>query len=547
MTRTIFSYCIILISILLFSCKDSDKIPGRPNLVLIMADDMGYSDIGCFGSEIHTPSLDRLANEGLRITQFYNAARCCPTRAALLTGLYPHQAGIGDMESNWGVPSYQGYLNNHCITLAEGLKMAGYATYMSGKWHVGREEEQWPRKRGFDRYFGLIDGASSYFDIKQYRHSEKERHPFKIMASDDERYFPPDSDFYMTDAFTDHAIEFLQYHSATNPDKPFFLYLPFTAPHWPLHAPDSEIEKYRGNYAGGWKKLRENRYERMKKMGLFKNNWSLSPLYVSMIPDWEDLSEAEKQTWELRMAVYAAMIDRMDQNIGRVLQQLKNMGASDNTLVIFIADNGGCHEEIFRSANFVRDSTVSIGNPGSFDAYGYPWANVSNTPFQLFKHWTMEGGISTPFIAWWPDKIKAGKISHGTGHIIDIMPTFLDLADIEYPEKYNNNTLVPCQGQSLLPLLTGMGNYPERILYWEHEGSKAMRKGNWKIVSSPHPGNQFDKTWMLFDLDKDRTELFDVRNEYPDVFQAMIHMYRQWEKTAGVLDYDSLRQSMSNK
>lgn len=537
--NTIILFFLLLVLISFWSCKQEEVNLSKPNIILIMADDMGYSDIGCFGSEISTPNLDKLGYEGMRITQFYNASRCCPSRAALLTGLYPHQAGIGDMVGDWGIPAYHGYLNDQCITLGEALKLSGYSTYISGKWHVGEERPHWPLDRGFDRYFGLIQGASSYFDIRQYRKSSLPDHPQKVMAFDSIRYYPPDSGFYMTDAFVEHAIEFLDYHEEKNDESPFFLYLPFNAPHWPLHALPEDIEKYKGKYMSGWSELREERFLRMKDLGIFKNVWEMSPAYSAKVPEWDSLSIEEKEIWDLRMAVYAAMIDRMDQGIGRILDLLDKKGQSENTLIVFIADNGGCHEEIFRSDNFVRKSEAPIGTQWSFDAYGFPWANASNTPFQLFKHWTMEGGIATPFIAYWPGKIKPG-ISHEVGHIIDIMPTFLEVAEGNYPESFHGKNLIPVEGESLIPVLFNNGNYPERTLFWEHEGNKAMRWEGWKIVSVRHPGNDYDKSWQLYDMDMDRTELRDVSNIFPYIKRNMLKEYESWEKRAGVLDYDSL-------
>ena len=305
-----------------------------PNIILIMADDMGYSDIGCFGSEIQTPNLDRMARNGLRMTQFYNASRCCPTRASLLTGLYQHQAGVGHMVGDRGNPAYQGYLNQQCVTIAEALRPTGYRTYMTGKWHVGTAPDQWPRKRGFDRYFGLIDGASSYFNNNPYRPSQT-----LTTALDDQRVTPGPG-YYATNAYADYALKFID---STPKDNPFFLYLAFTAPHWPLHALPEDVAKYRGKYASGWDKVRAARFDRMKKIGILGPSTTLSPR-DSTIPAWTTVSETEKARWEDDMATYAAMIDRMDQNIGRILAKLKERGDDKNTIVLFLSDNGACHE-----------------------------------------------------------------------------------------------------------------------------------------------------------------------------------------------------------
>ena len=358
--------------------------PPRPNILLIMADDMGFSDIGCYGGEISTPNLDALAAGGLRFRQFYNAARCCPTRAALLTGVYQHQAGVGHMVNDRGRPGYEGFLNDRCATIAEALAPAGYVTMISGKWHVGEEPPHWPDQRGFQRSFGLISGGSNYFKLDSARQ----------MALDGAPWTPPDDgSFYMTDAFADQAVRFLA--DSVPADKPFFLYLPFTAPHWPLHAREEDIEPYKGKYAMGWDALREQRYARMRQMGLIDPSWPLSPRDEES-PPWEDVEN--KALEQRRMEVYAAMITVMDRAIGRVLDQIRSMGRGDDTLVLFLADNGGCHEDADIPQGTPRntwgDPDAMPGPADSFDGYGLPWANVSNTPFRRFKSWVHEGGIA---------------------------------------------------------------------------------------------------------------------------------------------------------
>lgn len=505
----------------------------RPNILLILADDMGYSDIGCFGSEIPTPNLDKLAQKGVRFSQFYNAARCCPTRASLLTGLYQHQAGIGDMVGDLGYPSYQGYLNTSSVTLAEALKMNGYNTYMSGKWHVGNRPETLPRKRGFDRYFGLIDGAGSYFERIPYRNNQKAPQ----LMLDDADFEPPKQGFYMTNAITDYALQFLE---EERPKKePFFMYLAYTAPHWPLHALPEDIAKYRGKYLKGWDVLRKERFEQMKKMGLIDATCQLSPRDVNS-PEWESLGAEEKKMWDLRMAVYAAMIDRMDQNIGRVVAQLEKMGELNNTLIFFLSDNGGCHEEIKNRGNYIR-TTGETGNPDSFDSYEYPWANVSNTPFRMHKHWVHEGGISTPFIAVYPEKINGGRIySENAGHIIDLMPTFLDFAGGKYPEKHNGNSITPKEGVSLKSVLFGGKLQRNQPLFWEHEGNRAMRNGDWKLVSQYDYQAKKFKAWELYNLKTDRSELNDLSQEQPELKSRMIQEYEQWTNRVGVVSKEVL-------
>ena len=491
----------------------------KPNIVVILADDLGFSDIGCYGSEIHTPNLDRLAGEGIRFTQAYNVARCCPSRAALLTGLYPHQAGMGDMVSTSAKPRpegpYQGYLNRNCVTMAELLKTSGYSTYMSGKWHVGEKPEHWPRKRGFDRYFGLISGASSYFGILP------QEEPRRQMAEDDAPYTPEGDHFYMTDAFTDHAVQYLEEHDNT---KPFLLYLAYTAPHWPLHALEEDIAKYRGRYGMGWDKLREERHARMVKEGIIDPKWKLSPR-DSEVPAWDGMEN--KEDWDLRMAVYAAMIDRMDQGIGRVLDTLKQRGMEENTLVLFLADNGGCHESCEKPK--LHKPGALPGTRESYTSYKRPWANASNTPFRMFKHWCHEGGIATPLIARWPARIKErGALTPQVAHITDIMATCADISGAQYPESGAGEKITPLVGKSLAPVFDGRTREPHARLCWEHEGNRAMREGAWKLVATK------EGDWELYDLEADRTELNNLAQAQPARAKAMLDAWDAWADGIGV-------------
>ncbi len=490
----------------------------RPNIMVIMADDMGYSDIGCYGGEVKTPNLDALAAVGLRFRQFYNAARCCPTRAALLTGLYPHQAGMGGMVSHddkYQPGAYQGFLNDQCVTLAEVLGNAGYKTYMSGKWHVGEAEENWPCKRDFDRYFGLISGANSYYAL-----DTGGKNPRK-MALDDEPYTPPEKGYYMTDAFTDHAVQCIEEHDT---DTPFLHYVPYTAPHWPLHALREDIAKYKDRYLHGWDKLREERYARMQAMNVLAKDWGLSPRDEE-VPAWDEVED--KEEWAQRMAVYAAMIDRMDQGIGRIIDTLKKKGVFDNTLILFLADNGGCHERI--DSKIQNDPEATIGEPASYQAYRRPWANASNTPFRMFKHWVHEGGNSTPLIAHWPEGITArGDFSDTVGHIIDFMPTFVELAQAEYPTTHKGKMITPLPGQSLVSVLQGKSEGTPRTLYWEHFWNAAVRDGDWKLVS--HKKGQ----WELYNLAEDRAELNNRIEDETERADAMREKYMIWAKSIGV-------------
>ncbi len=482
----------------------------RPNIVVIMADEMGFSDLGCYGSEIATPNLDALAKGGVKFTQFYNTARCCPTRSSLLTGLYSHQAGIGHMVEDRGKPGYQGYLNDRCATIAEVLRPAGYTTLMAGKWHVGERRPHWPTDRGFDRYFGLISGGSNYWKLDQGRQ----------MAMDDKPYKPEPGKFYMTDAFTEHAERFMEESGAK--ENPFFLYLAYTAPHWPLHAWPEDIAKYRGKYRKGWDRLRQERHERQVAMGLVDKRWPLTPRDKN-VQAWDAVTNAGD--WDLRMAVYAAQIDRMDQGIGRVVSKLKQMGQLDNTLILFLADNGGCAEENIRG-----EQKAAAGPVESFTSYGVPWANASNTPFRLYKHWVHEGGISSPLIMHWPRAIRpSAKWVRRPSHLIDIMTTCCEAGGAKYPRN-----VTPAEGESLLAAVRGQTRR-RKPLFWEHEGNRAVRDGDWKLVSR-YPGD-----WELYNLIDDRTEMVNRAAAEPARVEMMKRTYGEWAARCKVLPWDQVR------
>jgi len=482
----------------------------RPNIILIMADDMGFSDIGCYGGEISTPTLDGLAKGGIRFTQFYNTPRCCPSRATLLTGLYCHQAGVGHMVGDYGVPGYRGFLNDRCVTIAEAIKPAGYTTLMVGKWHVGERRPHWPVDRGFEHYYGLVSGGSNYWKVDKGR----------IFAVDDKETTPDDKDFYVTDAFSNKAVEYVDTHGRG--DKPFFLYLAYTSPHWPLHAWPDDIAKYKGKYMKGWDKLREERHRRQIDMGLLDPKWPLTPRDRSA-PAWDDVKD--KEMWDLRMAVYAAQVDRMDQGIGRLVAKLRELGKLDNTLIMFLTDNGGCAEAIDRGQKGVPPGPVN-----SFLSYHLPWANASNTPFRLYKHWVHEGGISSPLVVHWPAVIKdSGKLTGQVGHTIDVMATCLDVAGGEYPKTFNGKEIQPLEGKSLLPTFENVGGASvPRVLFWEHEGNRAVRQGKWKLVSR-HPGG-----WELYDMETDRTELHDLAAKQPDKVKELSALWDAWAKRSNV-------------
>lgn len=497
--------------------------PARPNIILIMADDMGYSDLGCYGGEIETPNLDALARNGLRFTNFYNAGRCCPTRASLLTGVYPHQAGIGGMISR--SPSgeegpYQGFLSRNTVTLAEVLREAGYYTAMSGKWHVGEVRPYWPLDRGFDDYFGLISGAANYFDIRKGKNEIKQN-----FARGNTPYLPPPENFYMTDAITDHAVETLE--NQRDQQQPFFLYIAYTAPHYPLHALPEDIMRYKGKFSRGWDELRHERYRRMVAMGIADESMPLTAK-DPLIPSWREIEN--KEEFELKMEIYAAQLDRMDQGIGKVLEKLRDIGKLENTLILFLSDNGATAEGGLEGEDY-RQNGLPPGGVESFQSYGRGWAHLSNTPFRYYKMWMHEGGIATPLIVSWPQVIKnPGAIVRYPGHIIDVMATAIDLAGARYPDSYNGNSIVPLEGITLAPLLRGDDRKAQEFLFWEHMGNKAVMKGRWKLVARKHEG---DGQWALYDLSRDRAEENDLAADYPHVVKELHEAYVRWSEKTG--------------
>jgi len=501
----------------------------KPNIILILADDMGFSDLGCYGAEINTPNLDKLANQGVRFRQFYNNARCCPSRAALLTGLYPHQAGVGGMtDTDVDIPEYQGYFKENTITLANLLKEAGYSTYMSGKWHVGEEPENWPLNYGFDSCFAFINGAASYYDFKPYRNEKWPPGNDIKLVNDNQVVNSKYKDSYATDLYTDKAIDYIKSHNA---DNPFFLYLGYTAPHWPLHALPEDIKKYEGVYDEGWDKIRKKRFEKLQDLGIISKQTQLSDKFTED-RSWETLSREEKKKEARLMEVYAAMIDRMDQNIGRLLEQLKKKNEFDNTVIMFLSDNGACSAGNLAYSNYSHsrfDPEARVGTPESFTGYGKNWANVSNVPFRLFKSKVHEGGVATPFIAHYPAKFKQGHISKSIGHIVDIMPTFAELAGTEYPDEFAGKSIQPTEGENLLPALQGKRILQSRTLYFEHMGNCAMIDGQWKIVRLRN------KSWELYNIKNDLSETNNLAEAMPDKKDKLIAKYIKWADENRVL------------
>jgi arylsulfatase A-like enzyme len=498
----------------------------KPNVIVILADDMGYSDIGCYGGEIPTPNIDYLAENGVRFTQFYNTARCCPTRASLLTGLHPHQTGIGNMADNpydpnlqnWGTQGYIGYLNNNCLTIGEVLNENGYHTYICGKWHLGlHQKDRWPLQRGFEKFYGILSGASSYFKPQGVR----------CLTYQNENLSAPVQPYYTTDTFTDSAIVFIR---QKKDDNPFFLYLAFTAPHWPLHAKNEDIEKFRGRYMVGWDEIRKQRLKKQKELGIFPPDQKLSSRDERVRP-WDEVDPIQKIESDYRMATYAAQIYCMDYNIGKLTSYLHESNQLDNTLIIFLSDNGACAEP-YKEFGGGNVSQINVPEEEGAVSIGIGWANACNTPLKKYKTMTHEGGISTPFIAFWPNNIieQAGEITNSKAYLIDLMPTILDATGVAYPEKFEGNKITPIEGKSLVPVFENGHGIEHEFLYWEHIDNCAVRKGDWKAVKKID-----DKYWQLFDLGKDRIEEVNLAHQFPEIVKELNDQWYKWAYSHQVL------------
>ena len=541
----------------------------RPNVVLIMADDMGYSDIGCYGSEIKTPVLDQLAESGLRLTQFYNTSRCCPTRAALLTGLYSHQAGIGLMTGDRGYDAYRGDLNRQCVTLAEALD-SEYQNYMSGKWHVTRHVNpqgpnfNWPLQRGFDRFYGTIIGAGSFYDPATLCRGNQ-----FITPENDPEYQV--NNFYYTDAINDNAIQFLKDHEASSKDSPFFMYVSYTSAHWPMHALPRDIAKYDGKYDKGYTPAYQARLEKMKQLGLIDPKWEIP----GPVGDW---SKVELKEWESAcMEVYAAMVDNMDQGIGRIVKCLEEHKQLENTLIFYLQDNGGCAEGFGRGklvgplkrpakptlkpmgknelqTNMIptqsrdgyplrRGKGVMPGPPETEIGYGENWANVSNTPFREYKHWVHEGGIATPLIAHWPAGIAAkDALKHEVTHLIDVMATAIDIGQASYPEQRGDTKTLPPEGISLRTIFKDQPGNKQRAVFFEHEGNRAVREGKWKLVANGPRGS-----WQLHDMEADRVEATNVAEQFPTITARLKAAWEAWATRCNVVPWPYRQPYDSNR
>lgn len=535
----------------------------QPNIIVILTDDMGYSDLGCYGGAIRTPNLDRLAAEGLQYMQFYNTARSCPSRASLLTGLHPHQAGVGHMTDNRGEDGYRGGLNTHCVTFAEVLKPAGYETYAVGKWHVSKDmskngpRNNWPMQRGFDHYYGTIQGGGSFFDPASLCRGNE-----YITVENDPKYNPGKGKFYYTNAIGDNACMFLDEHRKERGDKPFFMYVAFTAAHWPMHIPAEDADMYKGAFDKGWDALRQAKYKDMVKRGIIRPEWALSQ--DQSVKEWNAV--VHKDFEKRCMEVYAAMVTVMDRNVGKIVEELRKNGQLENTVIFYLQDNGGCAEDMergkepylvkipqgedlspmgpdelqtrlvpikSREGKQMQRGRVMPGPADTYVAYGKAWAYLSNTPFREYKHWVHEGGISTPLIVNWPAGIKArGERRQRPGQLMDIMATCVELSGADYPKTFKGEDIYPCEGKSLASSFAADNSGDGRYLYWEHEGNRAVRTGQWKLVYKAEKGKSRDiepGDWELYDMSADRTETNNLAAKYPD---RVAEMAKKWDEYA---------------
>jgi len=530
-------------------CLSLNATAAKPNILVILLDDLGYSDLGCYGGEIRTPNMDALAKGGVRFEGIYNSARCCPSRASLMTGLYPPQAGIADFVKGKGKegasPAYLGRLNNQCVTMAEVLKPAGYATYYVGKWHL--HHETGPIKRGFDEYFGYTKGHSH----DQWKPDGYRRLPVGRKKEID----LPAGQFYATDVFNEYALEFLRKGKATG--KPWFLFLSHSSPHFPLHAPAKSVDKYYKIYQKGWDVLRKKRFAKMKKIGLVNNkSWTLNERAIVPVdrddiannysgkqnPAWDSLSKDRQNDLARRMAVFAAMVDHVDRGVGKITAYLKKTGQLENTLILLTSDNGACYEwgpfgfdkKTRKGITVLHkgDELLNMGGPGTHMSYGSAWASLGNTPFKLYKHFTHEGGVFSPFIVHWPGGFKKKNVwIRERTHLMDIMPTVRVAAGAKYPKKFNGNSIQPEEGVDLLPAIKGK-SIPERTIYFSHQGARAVIRGGWKIVWGKRM--PWKIKWELYDLNKDRSEARDLAKKYPERVKEMVTAWDRYAERVGL-------------
>lgn len=518
----------------------------RPNVLVIVADDLGFSDIGAFGGEIDTPHLDALAKEGLRLTDFHTAATCSPTRSMLLSGVDHHIAGIGSMaeltfEEQRGKPGYEGYLNDRVVAFPALLQQAGYRTYLSGKWHLGLTEDRSPKARGFDRSFALLRGADDHYAQPWNTRID----PAKPLYREDGQLTRVPDHFYSSDFFADKLVSYLQ--EGRQDKKPFFAYLAFTAPHWPLQAPQDVIAKYEERYKAGYEPIRQARIDKQKAIGLLPKDFQPARAQT-LFPAWRRLTPQQQAQEARRMATYAAMVDIMDRNIGKVVAQLKASGEYDNTVILFISDNGaeGANMDN-RDVSIPRDNRLAnIGQPNSYVSYGPNWAQVSALPFNLFKGHSHEGGITVPTIVRWPGSKQAGRVLSTPSHVTDVAPTLLELAGVAHPERFNGREVAPLQGRSLVSLLSGRGEPEGRFEKgWELFGRKAYRQGDWKIVLAAPPFGQGE--WQLYNLRTDRAEQVDLARQHPEKLTELKAAYAAYAHRNGVVEVPNLAERVSRQ
>ena len=535
-TRKAVRFLAVVLLLLVVGSACGQPQSDKPNILVILFDDLGYSDLGCYGGEIDTPNIDSLAAGGVRFESFYNSARCCPSRASLMTGLYPPQAGIASFTTRnpdrRRGPAYLGRLNDQCVTLAEVLKPAGYGCYYVGKWHL--HNKTGPTDRGFDEFFGyMLDHSHDQWDADYYRRLPEGR------AKEIDR---KQGEFYATDVFNEYAVEFIK--QGQKRDKPWFLFLGHSSPHFPVQAPAESADKYYETYLRGWDVLRQQRYERMKKIGLVDGDrWTFTDRSIVPVDDdaiangfpgkqnpaWDTLDEARRKDLARRMALFAAMVEHVDRGVGTIVSHLKETGDFDNTLILILSDNGACYEwgpfgfdDVSRrgiTKLHVGDELRTMGGPGTHHAYGSGWANLCNTPLRLYKHFTHEGGVSTPFIAHWPKGIRSkGAWVRQRGHLVDVMSTLRAVGGAEYPKTFAGNSITPEEGVNLLPAFNG-ATLPERPIYFEHQQARGLIRGDWKLVWGKRMPWEID--WELYNLKDDRCETKDVADQYPDHVREM--------------------------
>ncbi|WP_422362227.1 arylsulfatase [Reichenbachiella sp.] len=544
----------------------------KPNVLILLADDMGYGDIGVYGSEIQTPNVDQLAKEGVQFTNFHVGAACSPTRTMLMTGVDNHRAGLGNMteiqaDNQFGQPGYEGYLNDDVVSVATRMKDGGYNTYMVGKWHLGHSETTIPYAKGFERSFALMESGADNWVEQPYAPMYDAVHYFE----DDKQVSLPTEDYYSSNYYTDKMMNYIG--SDRQEGKPFFAYVSFQAVHYPHQAPKSYIDKYNGVYDAGWKELRMKRLERQKELGIvskdvslnFDNAATIEPDWK--ISDWESLSDEEKKFNARRMQTYAGMVDNMDYNIGRLLNYLKEIGEYDNTVIIFLADNGADPNQLPTKSGFdvwykenydyvtIEDYSgdySAMGQKGSFADYGPGWAATANTPNSFYKTFSTEGGIRVPFIAWYPKSLEAGKVTSEFGFVKDIVPTILEIAGIDGSgNTYNGKEIYPITGTSMWSSLNGKTesvHAEDEIIGYELAGSSAVFKGNYKLVINPKTKGTGE--WELYDIVNDPSEMSNLVTKMPELVEELKSAYKTYEKENGVVpvpeDYDVLKQLVKN-